>query len=96
LYQNKQRASQKTDFFIQGEPKAVIMLEVASHNSMEDAEMQANDLIADLERNNLGMLLPKIYGADIDKINEKAGLGLLGSIVGDVKPLILLRIPLLS
>jgi hypothetical protein len=54
------------------------MLEVASHNSMEDAEIQANDLIADLERNNLGMLYQKIYGADIDKINElrKAGLGL--------------------
>ena len=31
--------------------------------------------------------MPKIYGADIDKINElrKAGLGLLGSIVGDDK-----------
>jgi hypothetical protein len=44
LYQNKQRASQK-QIFIQGEPKAVIMLEVASHYSMEDAERQANDLI---------------------------------------------------
>jgi polyribonucleotide nucleotidyltransferase len=64
------REQAKTDFFIQGEPKAVIMLEVASHNSMEDAERQANDLIADLERNNLGMLYQKIYGADIDKINE--------------------------
>jgi polyribonucleotide nucleotidyltransferase len=31
------REQAKTDFFIQGEPKAVIMLE-ASHNSMEDAE----------------------------------------------------------
>jgi polyribonucleotide nucleotidyltransferase len=34
------REQAKTDFFIQGEPKAVIMLEVASHNSMEDAEIQ--------------------------------------------------------
>jgi hypothetical protein len=35
-------------------------------------------LIADLENNNFGYALPKIYGADIDKINEfaKAGLGL--------------------
>jgi hypothetical protein len=59
LYQNKQRASQKTDFFIQGEPKAVIMLEVASHNSMED-EIQANDLIA-LKEIILGMFYQKIY-----------------------------------
>jgi FAD/FMN-containing dehydrogenase/Fe-S oxidoreductase len=81
------REQAKNRFFIQGEPKAVIMLEVASYHSMEDAESQANALIADLERNNFGYALPKIYGSDIDKINElrKAGLGLLGSIVGDDK-----------
>ncbi|MFE3867078.1 FAD-binding and (Fe-S)-binding domain-containing protein [Flavobacterium sp. LS2P90] len=81
------REQAKNRFFIQGEPKAVIMLEVASSISMEDAELQANALIADLENNNFGYALPKIYGSDIDKINElrKAGLGLLGSIVGDEK-----------
>lgn len=81
------REQAKNRFFIQGDPKAVMMFEVASHHSMEDAESQANALIADLERNNFGYALPKIYGADIDKINElrKAGLGLLGSIVGDDK-----------
>lgn len=80
------REQAKNSFFIQGDPKAVIMLEVASH-SMEDAESQANALIADLELHNFGYALPKIYGLDIDKINElrKAGLGLLGSIVGDDK-----------
>ena len=81
------REQAKNRFFIQGEPKAVIMLEVASHYSMDDAELQADALIADLQRNNFGYALPKIYGSDIDKINElrKAGLGLLGSIVGDDK-----------
>jgi hypothetical protein len=80
------REQAKNRFFMQGDPKAVIMLEVASH-SMEDAERQADDLIADLEKNNFGYALPKIYGSDIDKINDlrKAGLGLLGSIVGDDK-----------
>ncbi|WP_121338655.1 FAD-binding and (Fe-S)-binding domain-containing protein [Flavobacterium sp. 123] len=80
------REQAKNRFFIQGDPKAVIMLEVASH-SKEDAERQADDLIADLEKNNFGYALPKIYGSDIDKINDlrKAGLGLLGSIVGDDK-----------
>jgi FAD/FMN-containing dehydrogenase/Fe-S oxidoreductase len=81
------REQAKNRFFIQGDPKAVIMLEVASYESMEDAEAQANALIADLENNDYGYALPKIYGTDIDKINElrKAGLGLLGSIVGDDK-----------
>lgn len=76
----------KNRFFLQGDPKAIILLEVAS-DSLEDAENQANALIADLEKNNFGYALPKIYGADIDKANElrKAGLGLLGSIVGDDK-----------
>jgi FAD/FMN-containing dehydrogenase/Fe-S oxidoreductase len=81
------REQAKNRFFIQGEPKAVIMLEVASAISMDDAELQANALIADLENNNFGYALPKIYGSDIDKVVElrKAGLGLLGSIVGDDK-----------
>ena len=41
------REQAKNRFFIQGEPKAVIMLEVASHYSMDDAELQADALIAD-------------------------------------------------
>lgn len=81
------REQAKNRFFIQGDPKAVIMMEVGSYLSMEDAEAQANALIADLQLHNFGYALPKIYGSDIDKINElrKAGLGLLGSIVGDDK-----------
>ena len=81
------REQAKNRFFIQGDPKAVIMMEVGSYISMEDAESQANALIADLQLHNFGYALPKIYGSDIDKINElrKAGLGLLGSIVGDDK-----------
>jgi hypothetical protein len=43
---------------------------------MEDTERQADALIKDLQDNNFGYALPKIYG--IDKVNElrKAGLGL--------------------
>ena len=76
----------KNRFFLVGEPKAIMLFEVASH-TLEDAENQANALIADLEKNNFSYALVKIYGADIDKANElrKAGLGLLGSIVGDNK-----------
>ena len=80
------REQAKNRFFIEGEPKAIIMLEVAA-NTIEDAERQAEALIADLKKNNFGYALPKLYGEDIDKINalRRAGLGLLGSIVGDDK-----------
>ncbi|WP_264529290.1 FAD-binding and (Fe-S)-binding domain-containing protein [Flavobacterium sp. N502540] len=76
----------KNRFFLVGEPKAIMLFEVASH-TLEDAEKQADALIADLEKNNFGYARVKIYGNDIDKANElrKAGLGLLGSIVGDNK-----------
>ncbi len=81
---NKEQS--KNRFFIDGNPKAIMMFEVAS-DSMEDAERQAEELIKDLKENNFGYALPKLYGADIEKVNElrKAGLGLLGSIVGDDK-----------
>lgn len=80
------REQAKNRLFIEGNPKAIMMFEVAS-DSIEDAENQANALIADLQKNNFGYALIKLYGADIDKIIElrKAGLGLLGSIVGDNK-----------
>ncbi|MFI0490485.1 FAD-binding and (Fe-S)-binding domain-containing protein [Flavobacterium sp.] len=80
------REQVKNRLFIEGNPKAIMMFEVAS-NSMEDAENQANALVEDLQNHNFGYALIKLYGADIDKIIElrKAGLGLLGSIVGDNK-----------
>ena len=80
------REQAKNRLFIQGNPKAIMMFEVAS-DSIEDAEIQANALVEDLQNNNFGYAIIKLYGADIDKIIElrKAGLGLLGSIVGDNK-----------
>jgi len=82
---NKEQS--KNRFFIQGEPKAIMLFEVASYISMEEAEKQAEALIKDLEDNNFGYASVKLYGADVEKVNElrKAGLGLLGSIVGDDK-----------
>ncbi len=80
------REQSKNRLFIEGNPKAIMMFELAS-DSMEDAENQANALVEDLQKNNFGYAVIKLYGADIDKIIElrKAGLGLLGSIVGDDK-----------
>ncbi|KVV15487.1 FAD-binding and (Fe-S)-binding domain-containing protein [Flavobacterium sp. TAB 87] len=81
------REQSKNRFFLVGEPKAIMMFELASAIDMADAERQANDLIADLKQHHFGYASVKIYGDDINKVNDlrKAGLGLLGSIVGDDK-----------
>lgn len=73
-------------FFLQGDPEAILMLEVSA-NTLEETEILADTLIADLEKNNFGYHHPKVYGADIAKVHNlrKAGLGLLGNIVGDMK-----------
>ena len=80
------REQTKNRFFLQGDPEAILMLEVSS-NSTEETEILADKLIADLEKNNFGFYHPKVYGADINKVHalRKAGLGLLGNIVGDMK-----------
>ena len=80
------REQAKNRFFIEGDPKAILMLEIRS-DSREEAEVLANHLIEDLKTQNFGYAHPKLYGDDINKIIElrKAGLGLLGNIVGDVK-----------
>ena len=76
----------KNRFFLQGDPEAVLMLEVSA-NSVEEAEVLADNLIADLEKNKFGYHHPKVYGKDLAKVHylRKAGLGALANIVGDKK-----------
>ncbi|WP_026777410.1 FAD-binding and (Fe-S)-binding domain-containing protein [Polaribacter sp. Hel_I_88] len=76
----------KNRFFLQGNPEAVLMLEVSA-NTLPEAELLADKLIADLEQNDFGYHHPKVYGADIAKVHylRKAGLGALGNMVGDMK-----------
>jgi Fe-S oxidoreductase len=80
------REQLKNRFFVEGDPKAILMLVVASE-SMEKTQKLANELIEDLNKNNFGYAHPKLIGDDISKaVNlRKAGLGLLGNIVGDNK-----------
>ncbi|MDB2384920.1 4Fe-4S dicluster domain-containing protein, partial [Polaribacter sp.] len=76
----------KNRFFLQGDPEAVLMLEVSAH-TLAEAEILADKLIADLKANGFGYHHPKVYGSDIGKVHylRKAGLGLLGNMVGDKK-----------
>ncbi|MBT7135133.1 MAG: FAD-binding protein [Polaribacter sp.] len=80
------REQVKNRFFLKGDPEAVLMLEVAA-NTIEEAEILANNLIENLEKNNFGYHHPKVYGKDISKVHylRKAGLGLLGNMIGDKK-----------
>ncbi|WP_271405933.1 FAD-binding and (Fe-S)-binding domain-containing protein [Tenacibaculum soleae] len=80
------REQAKNRFFLQDDPEAVLMLEVSAE-TIAEAEIQADKLISDLKTNNFGYHYPKIYGEDIAKVHylRKAGLGLLGNIVGDKK-----------
>ncbi len=79
-------AQKKNRFFIQGDPHAILMLELKS-NSKVEVEKLAAELINELKNEGHGYAYPKLYGSEITKINElrKAGLGLLGNIVGDKK-----------
>lgn len=80
------REQAKNRFFIQGDPEAVLILEVSA-NTLEEADKKADDLIVDLEKNGFGYHHPKVSGADIKRVFDlrKAGLGLLGNIIGDKK-----------
>ncbi|TVZ55321.1 hypothetical protein OD91_0567 [Lutibacter sp. Hel_I_33_5] len=81
---NREQAQNR--FFLQGDPDAILMLEVSA-NTLKEAEVLADILIADLEKNKFGYHHPKVYGKDIAKVHHlrKAGLGLLGNMVGDKK-----------
>lgn len=80
------RQQSKNRFFIEGDPKAVLMLEVSS-NSKEETKKLADNLISDLKTNNLGYAHPILMDDEIQKAIElrKAGLGLLGNLIGDDK-----------
>ncbi len=80
------REQLKNRFFVEGDPEGVLMLELLA-NTKEEVTLLANNLVKDLQKNNFGYAYPILKGKEIDKAYElrKAGLGLLGNIVGDDK-----------
>jgi len=80
------REQAKNRFFIQGDPGAILMLELATDNR-ENTLKNAQNLISDLQSKGFGYHFPILEGDDIAKLVNlrKAGLGLLGNIVGDKK-----------
>lgn len=77
---------QKNRFFIEGDPGAILVVELAAKNE-EELDNLCLDLISDLKKEKLGYHYPVLKGGDVGKIwnLRKAGLGLLANIPGDAK-----------
>ncbi len=73
-------------FFIEGDPQSILLLEMRSH-SKEDLLNKTNILCSELEKTGLAYAMPVLQNDEIDKALElrKAGLGLLGNLIGDKK-----------
>ncbi|PIX09987.1 MAG: FAD-binding oxidoreductase [Flavobacteriaceae bacterium CG_4_8_14_3_um_filter_34_10] len=73
-------------FFIEGDPEAILLLELKATTQAEVLQLSKN-LIAHLKETKLAYALPVLVGENIEKALElrKAGLGLLGNIIGDKK-----------
>ena len=73
-------------FFVKENPKAILLLELKSH-SEEDLQRQTETLLKSLKISAYSYHSPILRGEEIDMALElrKAGLGLLGNMVGDKK-----------
>jgi len=77
----------KNRFFIQGDPKAILIIEFA-RDSKEEINNIIKILEADFRNAGLGYYFPVIWGADIPRVwtLRKAGVGVLSNLPGDAKP----------
>ena len=78
---------EKYRFFLEGKPKAVLVVELAGKTEQE-VKKTAKNLIDALAASGLGYACPVISGDDMKKVwsLRKAGLGLLSNVPGDAKP----------
>ncbi|WP_250632995.1 FAD-binding oxidoreductase, partial [Rhodoflexus caldus] len=83
---------QQNRFFVQGSPKAILMVEFTAESRAE-IEAKAARLVADFQANNLGYAFPLLHGEDTKKAwnLRKAGLGIMYNIAGDAKPVNLIE-----
>lgn len=79
---------QKNRFFVEGNPAALLITELRAETRAE-LDVQAEVLEKDLLNSGLVYLNTRVYGADVQKVwaLRKAGLGILGGMKGDAKPM---------
>lgn len=82
----KNTEQQKNRFFVQGDPGAILVVELVAENE-EELNTKCNALIDELKKESLGYHFPIVTGEDVGKVwnLRKAGLGLLSNIPGDAK-----------
>ena len=80
------RQQMENRFFVEGDPAAILMLEVKA-NTKDKLENAIQGLLKTVDTSGRSYASPVLYGDDIQKAIElrKAGLGLLGNMVGDRK-----------
>lgn len=73
-------------FFVEENPKALLLLELKA-NQLEDLKGQVRDLLISIKESGLSYSSPVLKGEEIVKALDlrKAGLGLLGNMIGDKK-----------
>ena len=77
---------QKNRFFVQGDPGAILVIELAKE-TREEVEATARQAENEMRSAGLGYHFPLLFGDDTKRIwtLRKAGLGLLGNLPGDDK-----------
>ena len=82
IEQNKNR------FFIEGDPAAILMVEIGA-DTQEEAIANADNMVATLTEKQYGYHFPYLFPPDSHKAMElrKAGLGLLSNIKGEARPI---------
>lgn len=80
-------AQNKNRFFIQGDPAAILIVELAQ-SSREEVDQLATEIEDDLKVHRFGYHYSRVYGKDISRVwsLRKAGLGLLSGMPGNAKP----------
>ena len=79
---------QRNRFFVEGDPAALLITELRAE-TREELDSQAAVLEKDLLDSGLIYKCTRVYGNDVSKVwnLRKAGLGILGSMKGDAKPM---------
>ena len=82
----------KNRFFVEGDPRAILMVEFFDETGLGLGE-QAKSFIHDLKENKLGYAYPLLLGGESIKAWDlrKAGLGLLRNEPGDIQPVNLIE-----
>lgn len=77
----------KNSFFVQGEPQAILVVELTG-DTEDEVRMKAAACEQEMRDQHLGFHFPLLFGDDTRKVwsLRKAGLGLLGNIPDDDKP----------